>query len=59
MTSIVDPIAGELCVQRRFVAGIQCRQEAVEYSECRGYRSLVRLRPKLVDSDGPSPSGGP
>jgi hypothetical protein len=44
--------------QGRFVAGIQRRHEAVEYSERRAYRNLVRLGLSLVDSDGPSPPAG-
>src|ERR1700737_481304 len=41
--------------QGGFVAGIQRRHEAVEYSERRAYRSLIRLDLSLVDTDGASP----
>jgi hypothetical protein len=48
-------------MQRReqglFVAGIQRRHEAVEYSERRAYGSLVRLGLSSVDSYGRSLSG--
>jgi hypothetical protein len=44
--------------QGRFVTGIQRRHEAVDYGERRAYRSLIRLGLNLVDTDGPSPSGG-
>jgi len=41
--------------QSRFVASIQRRHKAVEHSERRINRSLIRLRLSLVDCDGPSP----
>jgi hypothetical protein len=44
--------------QGRFVAGIQCRHEAVEYSERCAYRRLIRLGLSLVDTDGPSAPDG-
>ena len=40
----------------RFVAGVQCRHEAVEYRERRLYRSLVGPGVSLVDGDARSPS---
>src|ERR1700724_3647917 len=48
-----QPVMREMqCLQQsRFVAGIQCRHEAVEYRECCAYRSLIRLGLSLVDSD--------
>jgi hypothetical protein len=42
--------------QSRFVAGIQRRHEAVEYSERRLHRSLIGPGLSLVDGDARSPS---